>query len=120
MTPVEIEYFTAIDSLKELVGGADAYSELTRWAKDGLEKVEINSFNSSVSSSNLRVSKLAVAGLLSRYVLANGRPPYLTTGYAPPVDIYATKEEIIRAMKDLRYSKDAVYRNAVIAKVLRS
>ena len=120
MTPIEIEQSKAIGSLKDLVGGAEAYSELVTWAKDGLKEVEINSFNDSVSSSNLKVSKLAVAGLLARYVVANGRPPYLTTGNAPPVDVYATKEEITRAMKDPRYATDAVYRNAVIAKVQRS
>ena len=120
MTPVEIEHSKALASLKNLVGGAEAYSELTRWAISGLKEVEINSFNNSVGSSNLKVSQLAVAGLLSRYARANGRPPYLTTGNAPPVDVYATKEEITRAMKDPRYATDAVYRNTVIEKVQRS
>ena len=120
MTPIEIEQSKAIGSLKDLVGGAEAYSELVTWAKDGLKEVEINSFNDSVSSSNLKVSKLAVAGLLARFVLANGRPPYLTMGHAPLADVYATREEITRAMKDPRYATDAVYRNAVIAKVQRS
>jgi hypothetical protein len=111
---------TFIDSLRDLVGGAEAYSELVTWAKDGLKEVEINSFNNSVGSSNPKMSQLAVAGLLAKFVLANGRPPYLTTGNAPPVDVYATREEITRAMKDPRFAKDSVYRNAVIEKVQRS
>jgi len=78
MTPVETEHSKALTSLKDLVGGAEAYSELITWAKDGLKEAEINSFNDSVGSSNLKVSQLAVAGLLARYVLSNGRPPYLT------------------------------------------
>jgi predicted DNA-binding transcriptional regulator len=109
-----------IASLKELVGGSEAYSKLIAWAKDELKEAEINSLNSSVSSSNLKVSRLAIAGLLARYVVANGRPPYLTTGNNPPVDVYTTREEITRAMKDPRYAKDSVYRNAVITKVQRS
>ena len=111
---------TFIDSLKNLVGGAEAYSELVTWAKDALKESESNSFNNSVGSSNPKVSQLAVAGLLARYVVANGRPPYIPTGNTHPVGVYTTREEITREMKDPRYAKDAAYRNAVIEKVQRS
>ena len=120
MTPIEIEQSKAIDSLKNLVGGAEAYSELITWAKDALKGSEIVAFNLVISNSNHERSKVTVAGLLARYVVANGRPPYITTGNNPPVDVYTTREEITKAMKDPRYAKDATYRNAVIEKVQRS
>lgn len=108
-----------MSTLKDLVGGDCAYSELTRWAMSGLKEAEINSFNDSVSSSNLKVSKLAIAGLLAKYVVANGRPPYLTSGKTHLVGVCTTREQITRAMRDPRYAKDAAYRNAVIVKLQR-
>lgn len=72
------EFHTII--LNDLVGGSSAYYELTNWAKGALRSSEINTFNESVSSGNLEKSKLAVARLLARYVVANGRPPYTLIG----------------------------------------
>lgn len=107
-------------SLKDLVGGDHAYSEMTEWSMDALTASEVNDFNLAVSSSNKEVAKLAIAGLLFKYVIANGHLPPLPIASSSQVDAYTTLIEMTSAMKDTRFPKDKAYRDAVIEKVARS
>lgn len=107
-------------SLKDLVGGDHAYSKMTEWSMDALTASEVNDFNLAVSSSNKEVAKLAIAGLLFKYVIANGHLPPLPIASSSQVDAYTTLIEMTSAMKDPRFPKDKAYRDAVIEKVARS
>lgn len=112
-----------ISSLKDSAGGSEAYSTMTTWAVGAMSPAEIAAFNSAVASSNVESSKLAIAGLKSRYEAANGRSPSLLTGKAgtaPALDVFESRAEMTTAMKDPRYAKDSAYRQQVINKVGRS
>ena len=112
-----------IASLKDAAGGSEAYSTMTTWAVGAMSPAEIAAFNSAVASSNVEASKLAIAGLKSRYEAANGRSPSLLTGKAgtaPALDVFESRAEMTTAMKDPRYAKDSAYRQQVINKVGRS
>jgi len=112
-----------VASLKDAAGGSEAYSTMTTWAVGAMSPAEIAAFNSAVASSNVESSKLAIAGLKSRYEAANGRSPSLLSGKAgtaPALDAYESRAEMTTAMKDPRYAKDSAYRQQVINKVGRS
>ena len=112
-----------VASLKDAAGGSEAYSTMTNWAVNAMNPAEIAAFNAAVGSSNLDASKLAIAGLKSRYEAANGRSPSLLTGKAGVVtqtDAYESRSEMTAAMKDPRYAKDSAYRQKVIDKVGRT
>jgi hypothetical protein len=109
-------------SLKDSVGGNQAYGDMVEWAKATMTPAEIDAFNMSVSSSNPEAAKLAVAGLKSRYESANGREPRLLQGNSSggQGDAFQSRAEMTTAMKDPRYKADPAYRQSVINRLSRS
>lgn len=109
-------------SLKESVGGVQAYSDMVEWAKASMTGPEIDAFNMSISSTNSEAAKLAVAGLKSRYEAANGREPRLLQGNSSggQGDSFQSRAEMTTAMKDPRYKTDTAYRQSVINRLSRS
>jgi hypothetical protein len=109
-------------SLKESVGGVQAYSDMVEWAKASMTGPEIDAFNMSISSANTEAAKLAVAGLKSRYEAANGREPRLLQGSSSggQGDSFQSRAEMTTAMKDPRYKTDTAYRQSVINRLARS
>jgi len=109
-------------SLKDSVGGNQAYGDMVEWAKAAMTPAEIDAFNMSVSSSNPEAAKLAVAGLKSRYESANGKEPRLLQGNSSggQGDAFQSRAEMTAAMKDPRYKTDTAYRQSVINRLGRS
>ena len=55
-----------VDSIKELAGGQEAYTELMTWAADRLPKRELEAFDDVVTNANPEEIKVAVRGLMQQ------------------------------------------------------
>ena len=71
-----------------------------------------------MNSGNKPLIKMAVSGLVSRYRASEGSEPELVKGRAPAANSgasagFASKEEMVAAMRDPRYGKDSAYTRVV-------
>ena len=103
-------------------GGADKYSEMMEWAKVNLTPVQIEAYNTAVSSGNKDQAKLAVAGLGVSFKAAVGNEPKLTGGStgASAADVFESIAQMKAAMSTKEYKTDPAYRAKVQAKLGRS
>ena len=110
------------NTVKELVGGNEAYSEMANWAADNLTDAEKNAYNTAVNSKDLETAKLAVVGLKAKFEKANGSEPTLLDGKIASSGEagYKSWAEVTRAMSDDRYQKDPAYQAAVKEKLSKS
>lgn len=110
------------NTVKALVGGNDAYSEMANWAADNLTDAEKTAYNTAVNSKDLETAKLAVVGLKAKFEKANGSEPTLLEGQSAPSGEagYKSWAEVTRAMSDDRYQKDPAYQAAVKEKLSKS
>ena len=109
-------------SVKNMVGGAEAYDSMSEWASNNLSETEKQAYNTAVNSKDLEAVKLAVVGLKARYAQATGSEPKLVEGKASPsgeqgFDSWA---QVTQAMSDPRYSKDPAYQAEVKNKLANS
>ena len=111
-----------ISDIKKSAGGDQVYANVVNWAKDNLEKSQVNAFDEVVNTGSVEAIKLAVAGLKAQYDNANGVEGRMVTGKAPvnSGDIYRSQAELVAAMNDPRYDRDPAYRQDVIEKLDRS
>ena len=111
-----------ISDIKKSAGGEQAYANVVNWAKDNLEKSQVNAFDEVVNTGSIEAIKLAVAGLKAQYDNANGVEGRMVTGKAPvnSGDIYRSQAELVAAKNDPRYDRDPAYRQDVIEKLDRS
>ena len=109
-------------SIKNMVGGADAYAEMSNWAAENMSDEEKSAYNTAVNSKDLETAKLAVVGLKAKFEKANGNEPNLLEGKATVSGEkgYASWAEVTRAMSDDRYSKDPAYQALVKEKLSKS
>ena len=111
-----------ISDIKKSAGGDQVYANVVNWAKDNLDKSQVNAFDEVVNTGSVAAIKLAVAGLKAQYDNANGVEGRMVTGKAPTNsgDIYRSQAELVAAMNDPRYDRDPAYRQDVIEKLDRS
>ena len=111
-----------INQIKNSAGGEQAYANIINWAKDSLDKAQVNAFDEVVNTGSVQAIQLAVAGLKAQYDAANGVEGKMLTGKAPTNsgDVFRSQAELVRAMNDPRYDSDPAYRNDVIEKLDRS
>ena len=111
-----------VNTIKNMVGGEQQYSELMQWSGDNLDQADLEAFNSLVEGGDARMISLAVAGLKSMYDNAYGYEGEMLTGRAAsqPVDVFRSQAEVVEAMSDPRYDRDPAYRNDVFEKLSRS
>ena len=111
-----------INQIKNSAGGEQAYANIVNWAKDSLDKAQVNAFDEVVNTGSVQAIQLAVAGLKAQYDAANGVEGKMLTGKAPTNsgDVFRSQAELVRAMSDPRYDADPAYRNDVIEKLDRS
>ena len=111
-----------INQIKNSAGGEQAYANIINWAKDSLDKAQVNAFDEVVNTGSVQAIQLAVAGLKAQYDAANGVEGKMLTGKAPTNsgDVFRSQAELVRAMSDPRYDSDPAYRNDVIEKLDRS
>lgn len=111
-------------SIYEVVGGQQAYTEMLQWAAGNLSQEEIDSFNATIEAGDVGQMKMAVRGLKASYAEANGTPPkQLLGGYsaaAGGVDSYASWAQVTEDMKNPKYQKDPAFRATVQARLGRS
>ena len=109
-------------SIKDIVGGADAYTEMSDWAANNMTDQEKTAYNTAVNSKDIETAKLAVVGLKAKFEKANGNEPSLLQGKGTITgqDGYKSWAEVTAAMGDDRYSKDPAYQAMVQEKLAKS
>ena len=111
------------NTLKQEVGGTDAYNNMMSWASDNLNEAEISSFNKTVNGKDIEATRLAIQGLNARFKNNVGDDPSLqsanksTSANAPG---YRSWSEVTTAMNDERYASDEAYRTDVQNKLNNS
>jgi plasmid maintenance system antidote protein VapI len=111
------------NTLKQEVGGDEAYKNMMTWASENLNEAEINAYNRTVNGKDIEATKLAIAGLNAKYKNAEGIEPNLARGDRPSTSNatgYRSWAEVTAAMSDPRYSKDVAYQSDVQAKLKNS
>jgi len=109
-------------SVKEMVGGTQAYDNMSEWAGQNLSETEKTAYNSAVNSKDLEAVKLAVVGLKARYSQATGSEPKLVEGKssASGEQGFQSWAQVTQAMSDPRYAKDVAYQAEVKNKLANS
>jgi len=111
------------NTLKQEVGGTDAYNSMMSWASDNLNEAEINSFNKTVNGKDIEATRLAIQGLNARYKNNVGDDPSLqSANKSSSVNApgYRSWAEVTAAMNDERYGSDDAYRADVQNKLNNS
>ncbi|MBF7012537.1 hypothetical protein QUC32_23090 [Novosphingobium resinovorum] len=102
-------------------GGTDAYNAMVQWAGQKLSAEEIEAYNTALDNPALR--ETAVIGLQAKYTRAvpsEGSLVIPNDGGAAASDVFRSRDELVAAQKDPRYSTDAAYRQTVVDKLARS
>ena len=109
-------------TVKDLVGGTQAYDSMSEWAGQNLSETEKTAYNSAVNSKDLEAVKLAVVGLKARYAQSTGSEPKLVEGKASPSGEqgFQSWAQVTQAMSDPRYAKDPAYQTEVKNKLANS
>ena len=109
-------------SVKEMVGGTQAYDSMSEWASQNLSETEKTAYNSAVNSKDLESVKLAVVGLKARYAQSTGSEPKLVEGKASASGEqgFQSWAQVTQAMSDPRYAKDVAYQAEVKNKLANS
>ena len=111
-----------LQSIRDSVGGDEAYGEMIQWAGQNLAPEEIDSFNSVAGSNNAAALSFAVEALSNRWKSVEGYEAPLVTGKKAPSKnkVFRSQAELARAISDPRYSSDPAYRMDVEEKLARS
>jgi len=111
-----------IAQLKNIAGGEREYDSMMKWATDNLNEQEINMFDKVMDKGDPLASFFAVRSLAYRYQDAQGYEGKMLTGTAPKADgsQFRSQAEVVQAMSDPRYERDAAYRNDIMKKLERS
>ena len=100
-----------VKSIRDSIGGDEAYSKMVSWALDNLSKPEIEAFNEGTNTMSAPQLSMMVQGLYTRYQNAMGVEPSLYSGRSAssgPTP-YRSTQEVVAAMSDPRYGKDVTY-----------
>lgn len=113
-----------VSDMHSLAGGPEGYAAMSEWAKTTLDAKEIEAFNKATSSGDTEMIRFAVSGLYARYQHADGRSPELISGKAGTSSgvssVFRSTAEVVAAMRDPRYGKDAAYTKDVEQRMTRS
>ena len=109
-------------TIRDSVGGDEAYGEMIQWAAQNLAPEEIDSFNSVANSNNAAALSFAVEALNNRWKTVEGYEAPLISGKKAPSKskAFRSQAELARAIADPRYSTDPAYRMDVEEKLARS
>ena len=109
-------------SIRDSVGGDEAYGEMIQWAGSNLSEAEVDQFNAVVGTNNPAAIKYAVESLSNRWKGAEGYEAPLVTGKKAPskAKAFRSQAELARAISDPRYQTDPAYRMDVEEKLARS
>ena len=103
----------------DAVGGEDQYKAMIGWARTALTPAEIEAYDRDVlTGKDAAVRTNAIKGLAARYAAENGKDGQLLggTNHGAVGDHFKSKAEMVKAMSDPQYKKDAAYREQVAQK----
>ena len=105
--------------LKGMVGGDQEYSNLLGWAKENFSEQEIDMYDSIMDSGNTEAAFFAIQALALRYSDSVGTEGELIQGRAATDSTqgFRSQAELVNAMNDPRYERDAAYRNDIMRKL---
>ena len=105
--------------LKGMVGGDQEYGNLLGWAKDNFTEQEIDMYDAIMESGNAEAAFFAVQALALRYQDSVGTEGELIQGRAATDSTqgFRSQAELVNAMNDPRYERDAAYRNDIMRKL---
>ena len=111
-----------VKQLKDVAGGEKDYSAMMDWAKQSLQKKEIDMFDSVMDRGDPTACFFAIQALKYRYDDASGVEGEMLTGKAPSNagDQFKSNAQLIEAMNDPKYDNDPAYRQEVMKKLERS
>lgn len=105
--------------LKGMVGGDQEYTNLLGWAKDNFTEQEIDMYDAIMDSGNTEAAFFAIQALALRYQDSMGTEGELIQGRAATDSTqgFRSQAELVNAMNDPRYERDAAYRNDIMRKL---
>ena len=104
--------------LENHAGGSKSLDIMREWARANYSGADLLAYNKAIDSGDMSTAKMALDGLKSKYVAANGDNANLIQGGKPtPEEGYRSQAEMTAAMKDPRYDRDEAYRSDVQRKV---
>ena len=111
-----------VTQLKDVAGGEQGYTTMMGWAKDTLQKEEIDMYDAVMEQGNPLACFFAVQALKYRYDDASGVDGKMLTGKAPSNrgDQFQSQAQVVEAMSDSRYDNDPAFRKEVMDKLERS
>lgn len=100
------------DAVYKAAGGEQEYGRIVDWAKSNLPQKVVNSFNKAIDNNNLEAIELMLEGMKSKMRAQQGtRNPSILGGATNTASQkgFGSKSEVIEAMSDKRYGRDAAY-----------
>lgn len=106
-------------SLKDYVGGEQAYTDMITWANSNLEEAEIKMYDAVMDAGDRNAAFFAMQSLAYKYNDKIGVEGNLLQGKAPTNTAkgFKSQAEVVSAMQDPRYDRDPAYRQEVMAKL---
>ena len=105
------------NAVYESVGGEKEYQKIITWASNNLQKKSIDSFNRAIDNNNIDAIVLMLEGMKAKMVAKMGTAKKSIHGSAKPHQSqpqgFTSKADIIKAMSDPRYGRDAKYTQEV-------
>jgi len=111
-----------VTQLKDIAGGDQGYNSMMGWAKDSLQKEEIDMYDAVMERGDPLACYFAVQALKYRYDDASGVDGKMLTGKAPSNrgDQFQSQAQVVEAMSDPKYDNDPAYRREIMEKLERS
>jgi len=112
-----------IDSLYDMVGGQEQYTQMLQWASQNCEPDMINAYDAVMQKGDPAACYFAVQAMAFRMAEMEGwQPDDFLSGNAAvqQADVYRSQAEVVEAMSDPRYDRDPAYRQDVMNKLERS
>lgn len=110
------------ETLYNVVGGKQQYSQIVQWASQNLTQQEVNMYDAVMAKGDPNAAYWAIRGLALQYLDKNGYEGKRISGKAPKStdNSFRSQAELVQAMSDPRYESDEAYRNDVMNKLSNS
>ena len=111
------------DSLYDVVGGQEQYTNMLRWAADNCDEQTIEMYDAVMAKGDLESCFFAVQAMAFRMAEMEGwQPQDFLSGRTPvqTADVFRSQAEVVEAMNDPRYDRDPAYRQDIMNKLERS
>jgi hypothetical protein len=108
-----------VAEIQGVAGGPEQYAKVQQWAVTNLPVDEREAFNKTLQSGDIGAIKTAVRGVAARYTEAMGSAPQVTVnGTSAPAGLvpFGSRQELVDAIKDPRWSASPTYRRGIEAR----